>query len=75
MSLEILLWLKNNQQDFNNKKIVTLKMSKVSLKISLRLKINQSERSNNEPFLNGTFKIYFYLQSQPRKNPKQDIPK
>ena len=47
MSLEILLWLKNNQQDFNNKKIVTLKMSKVSLKISLRLKINQSERSNN----------------------------
>ena len=47
MSLEILLWLKNNQQDFNNKKIVTLKMSKVSLKISLRLKINQSEQSNN----------------------------
>ena len=34
VSLEILPWLKNNQPDFNNKILVSLTMSKVSLKIS-----------------------------------------
>ena len=34
VSLEILPWLKNNQPDFNNKILVSLTMSRVSLKIS-----------------------------------------